>query len=154
MDQRITKAIGGGVVATLAMTAVAVFVAPMMGMPPMNPAEMLAGRMGDSIVMGWIGHLMIGVTLALIYAILVSSHLPGPPTVRGMLFGLAPWLLAQLAVMPMMGMGLFSGSMQMAMGSLIGHLVYGAVLGAVVGDGAGVVRATHGALGAARRAGT
>jgi hypothetical protein len=33
----------------------------------------------------------------------------------------------------MMGMPLFSGSMVMAMGSLIGHLVYGAVVGAVYG---------------------
>jgi hypothetical protein len=36
----------------------------------------------------------------------------------------------------MMGMGLFSGSMIMAGGSLVGHLVYGVVLGAVVGGGA------------------
>jgi hypothetical protein len=41
--------------------------------------------------------------------------------------------MAQLVVMPMMGMGVFSGSATLAMGSLIGHLVYGAVLGAVVG---------------------
>lgn len=47
--------------------------------------------------------------------------------------GLAPWLLAQLAVMPIMGMPVFSGSAAMATGSLIGHLVYGAVLGAIYG---------------------
>jgi hypothetical protein len=35
-----------------------------------------------------------------------------------------------------MGMGLFSGSLPLAMGSLIGHLVYGAVVGAVYGAGA------------------
>jgi hypothetical protein len=38
-----------------------------------------------------------------------------------------------VVVMPMMGMGLFSGSMVMAGGSLIGHLLYGAVVGAVYG---------------------
>jgi uncharacterized membrane protein YagU involved in acid resistance len=89
--------------------------------------------MGGLIVLGWIGHLMIGIVLALIYAGLVAPHLPGPPVVRGMLFSLAPWLMAQVVVMPMMGMGLFSGSLVLAAGSLIGHLVYGAVLGAVVG---------------------
>lgn len=51
----------------------------------------------------------------------------------GALFGLAPFLLAQLAVMPMMGMPVFSGSVAMAMGSLVGHLVYGGVVGAVYG---------------------
>lgn len=43
-------------------------------------------------------------------------------------------LMAQLVVMPMMGMGLFSSSMQMALGSLVGHLVYGAILGGIVGE--------------------
>jgi uncharacterized membrane protein YagU involved in acid resistance len=147
MDQKIMRVIGAGVFATLVMTAVAVFVAPMMGMPPMNPAEMLAGQMGGMIALGWIGHLMIGVTLALIYATLVAPQLPGPPVERGMVFSLAPWLLAQLAVMPMMGMGVFSGSMQLAMGSLIGHLVYGAVLGSVVG--AGAAQSVHRGLGTA-----
>jgi uncharacterized membrane protein YagU involved in acid resistance len=61
--------------------------------------------------------------------------LPGPPIARGAVFSLLPWLMAQLVVMPMMGMPLFSGSMAMAGGSLIGHLMYGAVLGAVAGDG-------------------
>jgi hypothetical protein len=41
--------------------------------------------------------------------------------------------MAQLVVMPMMGMPVFSGSMPMAIGSLIGHLVYGAVLGGIYG---------------------
>jgi hypothetical protein len=47
---------------------------------------------------------------------------------------LAPWLLAQVVVMPMMGMGLFSGAMNLAMGSLIGHIIYGGVVGAVYGQ--------------------
>ena len=58
--------------------------------------------------------------------------------VQGALFSVAPWLMAQLVVMPMMGMGLFSGSMQLALGSLVGHLMYGAVMGAVVGTRSGV----------------
>jgi uncharacterized membrane protein YagU involved in acid resistance len=120
------------------MTAVGLFVAPMMGMPPMNPAEMLGSQMGGLLIVGWAAHLMIGITLGLIYAALVAERLPGPPAVRGAIFSLAPWLMAQLVVMPMMGMGVFSGSATLAMGSLIGHLVYGAALGAIVGHPAGV----------------
>jgi hypothetical protein len=41
--------------------------------------------------------------------------------------------MAQIVVMPMMGMGLFSSSLTLAGGSLVGHLVYGGVLGAIVG---------------------
>ena len=53
---------------------------------------------------------------------------------RGALYGVAPFLVAQIVVMPMMGMPVFSGSVAMAMGSLIGHLVYGAVVGGVYGE--------------------
>lgn len=129
----VVRAIGAGVAGTAVMTAVGLWVAPLMGMPAMNPAEMLAGAMGGSLVLGWIGHFMIGIILAVIYAAFAAPTLPGHPAVRGALFGLAPFLVAQVAVMPMMGMPVFSGSMVMAMGSLIGHLVYGAVVGVVYG---------------------
>lgn len=134
MDINFGRAVVGGVAGTVVMTVVGVFVAPMMGMPPMNPAEMLAGSMGGIMILGWGGHFAIGIALAIIYAAIAASALPGPPAVRGAVFGLAPWLLAQLAVMPMMGMPLFSGSMSMAMGSLVGHLFYGGTVGAIYGE--------------------
>lgn len=132
MDIKIGRAIAAGIIGTLVMTAVGLWVAPLMGIPAMNPAQMLAGVMGGSLALGWAGHLMIGTILAIIYA-LVAGWLPGAPAVRGALYGIAPFLLAQVVVIPMMGMPLFSGSAVMALGSLIGHLVYGAVVGGVYG---------------------
>ncbi|MEX2180880.1 MAG: DUF6789 family protein [Gemmatimonadaceae bacterium] len=132
MPIHLPKALLAGVVGTAVMTVMSVYVAPMMGMPPMNPAEMLAGQMGGNLLIGWGAHFMIGMVLAVGYAI-VAARLPGPAPLRGALYGVAPWLLAQVAVMPMMGMGFFSGSMMMAGGSLVGHLVYGAVVGAIYG---------------------
>jgi uncharacterized membrane protein YagU involved in acid resistance len=116
---------------TLVMSGVAAM-APMMGMPPMNPAAMMAEPMGGSMALGWMAHLMVGNVLGFAFAWVVAARLPGPLALRGALFSVAPWLLAQLMVMPMMGKGLFSGSMTMAAGSLMGHLVYGAVLGGVL----------------------
>lgn len=133
MNVNFVRAAVAGILGTAVMTAVGLYAAPMMGMPPMNPAAMLAGQMGGSTVMGWIAHLMIGVTLAEVYAV-VAGSLPGPVVVRGALYGVAPWLLLQVAVMPMMGMGLFSGAMSPAMGSLLGHIIYGAVVGVVYGE--------------------
>lgn len=132
MHRNWTRAIIAGVVGTIAMTAVGVWGAPMMGLPAMNPADMLAMKMGGNVMLGWAGHLMIGIILAIGYAI-VAPSLPGPPVARGALYAIAPWLVAQLMVMPMMGMGMFSGSMSLAMGSLIGHLVYGSIVGAIYG---------------------
>ena len=133
MNVNFGRAALGGILGTVVMTVVGVYGAPMMGMPSMNPADMLAEQMGGSMVMGWIGHFMIGVILAELYAV-VAGSLPGPVVVRGALFGLAPWLLAQVAVMPMMGMGFFSGAMNLALGSMLGHIMYGGVVGAVYGE--------------------
>ena len=129
------RAVIGGLIGTAAMTMVGLFVAPTMGLPPMNPADMLAAAMGGNLILGWGGHLMIGVVLALGYA-LVGSMLPGPGIARGAIYSIAPFLMAQLLVMPMMSMPLFSGSATMAMGSLVGHIVYGVVLGGIYREAA------------------
>ena len=67
-----------------------------------------------------------------IYVYALYAHLPGAPAVRGTAWGLVLWLVAQTVVMPMMGAGLFSSAMgggMAAMGSLIGHVLYGSLLG-------------------------
>lgn len=129
---KLERAVVAGVIATAVMTAVGLWVAPMMGIPAMNPAQMLAGAMGGVLVLGWLAHFMIGTVLAVLYTF-VAPFLPGPPAARGALYGIAPFLMAQIVVMPMMGMPVFSGSAVMALGSLIGHLVYGGVVGRVYG---------------------
>ena len=133
MERNWGRAVAGGLVGTLVMTAVGLWAAPMMEIPRMNPADMLAGAMGGSVMLGWAGHLMIGTILALTYAV-VAPRLPGPPVVRGALFSVAPWLMAMLVVTPMMGMPAFGGAAATAIGSLIGHLVYGATLGGIYGQ--------------------
>ncbi|MFN4218830.1 MAG: DUF6789 family protein [Candidatus Bipolaricaulia bacterium] len=128
------RAVLAGLVGTAVMTIVAMMAGPMMGIE-MNVPKMLSGFMNVPIVTGWLVHFMIGTILALIYAAFVIDLLPGAPWLRGALYGLAPFLLAQIAVMPMMGMGFFTinapNTIMLVMGSLIGHLVYGAVVGAI-----------------------
>jgi len=51
-------------------------------------------------------HLMINVVLALSYAV-VGSLLPRPGIARGAIYSIAPFLMAQFLVMPMMGMPFF-----------------------------------------------
>jgi hypothetical protein len=55
---------------------------------------------------------------------------------KGTLWGVVLWFLAQVVVMPMIGGGFFSsqmGGMMAVMGSLIGHAVYGVLLGVIAG---------------------
>ncbi len=142
-----SKAILGGFVATLVMTMMMMYAAPMMGMPKMDIAAMLgsmfAGGQMPAFYSGawWMGmliHFVNGtIIFALLYAYLLHPILAGGPWLRGLEWGLVLWFLAQVAVMPMMGMGVFSANSPRpaisVMASLIGHAIYGIVLGAIAG---------------------
>ena len=133
------QAMLGGLAGTMVMTAMMYLVAPMMGVH-MDIAAMLGSMLGGSWAAGMMMHVVNGVVVfPAIYALVLAAVLPGSPVVKGLTWGVALWLMAQLVVMPMMGGGLFSsamGGMMAAGGSLIGHLLYGAALGLVAGPSA------------------
>ncbi|MGE0703651.1 MAG: DUF6789 family protein [Vicinamibacterales bacterium] len=130
------RAVAGGFVGTLAMTAMMYFVAPMMGLD-MDIAAMLGSMLGGSWTAGMVMHFVNGsLIFPVVYAFLLYQRLPGTPTAKGTTWGVILWLLAQLVVMPMMGGGVFSsamGGMMAAAGSLVGHVLYGSLLGAIAG---------------------
>jgi uncharacterized membrane protein YagU involved in acid resistance len=141
-----SKAIGAGFIATLVMTLM-MYIAPMMGMPKMDIATMLGSMFTSGMPQPWSGawwtgmifHFINGtIIFPLIYAYLLYPFLAGSPWLRGTEWGLILWLLAQAMVMPMMGVGFFSANAPQpftsVMGSLIGHIVYGAILGAIAGE--------------------
>lgn len=134
MKQKLFPVLKDGIIATAAMTMLMI-IAPMMGMPEMPIGNMLAGFMSIPVWLGWVLHFLIGAMLSAVYVILLKNRLLGNAVVKGLLFSLIPFFMAQIIVMPMMGSGLFCTNtpdpMMMVMGSLIGHLVYGAVLGSV-----------------------
>jgi len=93
-----------GLVGTLAMTAL-MYAAPLMGLPPMDLLRALGGvfPMGISpYVVGGLMHLGIGVTLALLYAVIFERILPGPRWLRGAMFSFLPWLFAITLMGPAM----------------------------------------------------
>ncbi len=130
----LARAALGGFVGTLAMTAMMYLVAPMMSLH-MDIAAMLGSMLGGSWTAGLMMHVVNGsVIFPAIYAYALYARLPGSPAIRGTVWGVALWLIAQTAVMPMMGAGVFSsamGGMMAAMGSLIGHVLYGSLLGVI-----------------------
>ncbi len=142
MRPQIGKTILGGFVATLVMTLMMYYVAPMMLGRPMDVAAMLGSMLGGSWMMGMLMHFLNGtVIFPLIYAYLLYRALPGAPWLKGTTWGLILWFLSQAIVTPMMGGGFFSanaGGMMAVMASLIGHVIYGAILGGIAGGGATV----------------
>lgn len=134
----IKSALIAGLIATAAMTMFT-FMAPLMGFE-MNIPKMLANTMGAPIIIGWIAHFMVGEILAINFAaVYLRTTNKTSDFKSGALFGLIPWFIAQVMVMPMMSVmsggsysaGLFSGSLMIAMASLVGHLIYGAILGGI-----------------------
>lgn len=127
-----------GVGGSLAMT-VLMLIGPMMGMPKMDMGNML-GAMNPIMAlpywMGWILHFVIGTALAWIYAAYLMSVLPSDGWKCGVIFSFSPFLLKEIMVSLMMGIGLFEGGdVMMIVGSLVGHIVYGGVMGYVYGEG-------------------
>ena len=134
---RISRAILGGVVGTVLLTSMMYFVAPVMTGRATDIAGMFGSKMGGSWALGMLVHILNGILVfPLIYVFIVSQRLPGPPWVRGIVWGGTLWMLAEMVVMPVMGAGFFSahaGGISSVISSLLGHLVYGLVFGAIAG---------------------
>lgn len=135
MKPNVGKAILGGLVGTILITLMMYFVAPMMTGQRMDIAAMLGSMLGNSWVMGMMMHFLNGtIIFPLIFIYALYRFLPGQPWLKGISWGVILWFLAQVMVMPMMGGGFFSsqmGGIMAAIGSLMGHAVYGATLGAI-----------------------
>lgn len=130
MTTKIKQAFIGGIIGTAVMTVV-MMIAPMMGMPKMNPPEMLSMMMGFPIVVGWLMHFMIGIIFAMAYAFFFFNFVKKVSNniLKGAIFGFAVFIFAQImmAIMGMMfSMPPMEGSMILVMvGSIIGHVIFG-----------------------------
>jgi len=132
----VARAAIAGLVGTAAMTAL-LLVEPSIGLPKIAIGQVLSTSLGlttahlaSGPALGWCLHFVIGMVLAVIYAWAFDARLPGPPVVRGMLYGAMVFVVAQVVFMPLVGGGFFSrGDLELITGSLLGHLLYGGVIG-------------------------
>ena len=137
MNTKLKQSMISGIAGTSVMTAI-MFVAPMMGIPKMNSAAMLAGMMGVPVIVGWMMHFMIGVVFAASYVYIFHPKVNiGSKALKGAIFGFAVFVFAQItmAVMGAMmgGMPKPEGSMILMMiGSIMGHVVFGIVVSLLV----------------------
>ncbi len=138
------RAAAAGAIATASMTAL-LMVEPSIGLPKIAIGEIVSSMMSAvsshipvGAAGGWIIDLVVGIVFALIYASYLEKRLPGGPLMRGLLFGVLVFIVAQLVFAPLTGSGVFSGGdLELLAGGLFGHLVYGAVVGYIYGGGAG-----------------
>ena len=137
-----TRAAAAGLIGTGVMTAL-LLIEPSVGLPKIAIGQILSTSLGLASAhltigpaVGWSIHFVVGMVLALLYAAAVQLRLPGTPLIRGALYGVLVFVVAQLVFMPLVGAGVFSnGDLEFIAGSLLGHLVYGGVVGWIYGDG-------------------
>ena len=92
-----------------------------------------------TILAGWAYHLFNSAVIGAVFGLLLGRRVHGFASGIGMgaAYGLIWWVLGALILMPiLLGMSPFAPLMMppmrpVAVGSLIGHLLYGVVLGAV-----------------------
>ena len=106
---------------------------------PMRMMAMVAMVVrSDSLIVGWVYHLFNSAVIGGIFGWLLGNSIGGYGSglLWGALYGVAWWILGGLILMPMLlGMPAFAPLMMemmrpVAMGSLVGHAIYGLILGA------------------------
>ncbi len=103
-------------------------------MPQMDIIMMLSAMMGMPIIMGWIAHFAIGTFVWGGLFALANNAIPGGSQVaKGVVLGIAAWLVMMVMVMPMAGGGFFGLNFGLmgAMMPLVLHIIFGAILGYV-----------------------
>ena len=133
----IASGIAAGLAATIVLSPLMIVKAMIGLMPELNVIAMLTDFAGaSSPVVGWTVHFLIGTVGWGVLFALIHPFLPGDAYwLKGIVFGIAAWLLMMVLVMPMAKAGLFG--MKLGIGSpvmmIVMHIIYGAVLGSVFG---------------------
>ena len=125
------------IVATVVLEMMMQVGAPkMLGIPPMNPANLVTNILGlsEGHVLGTVVHFGLGlIGFPIGYMIVAYRHFPGPYLLRGTLWGILLWLGAMAVIVPLAGMPFFFGFGMSMVAALVAHIVYGIILAAIVG---------------------
>jgi hypothetical protein len=137
-DAAIFRLFLGGLAGTAAITLMMYFVDPLITGRTMDIAQVLGRAIGSPRgAGGMVFHVFNGVILFPLGFAFLSVRLPGPAIVKGLIWGVVLWALAESLIMPMLGSGFFgdtAGGLRAALSSLAGHLVYGGLQGVIAGS--------------------
>ena len=127
-----TRAVAAGVVAT-SVTTFVIVVAASLGAPVLEAGSLLTLFLAADTPVGWTFHFLTGIAVAVVYAALFSTHLPGSPAVRGITFGALLWSVAQGMWFLQPQSAPLGEVVRLAIWSLPAHLTYGSLVGWLCG---------------------
>ncbi len=132
---RLWRGFGWGVLATIAMSipmmiGMATGVAPM---PEPIPKALVTLVFGDGLPTPLVMVLAAGSHLGYggVFGAVLSAWVPDAGLKEGLILGGLLWLVMELAVLPVLGWGVFGTAItpKIAVATLVLHLIYGATLG-------------------------
>lgn len=130
---RMIRGFGAGFAATVVLSLLMLLKAYVGVLPQFNAIAMIADVLNGPMLIGWIGHFVIGTAVWGGLFGLTSHRLPriGGPG-QGLIFGVGAWLAMMVVFMPVAGAGFFALGLgtPVAVATLGLHLVYGLILGA------------------------
>jgi len=128
---KIFNGVIAGFVATIILSAMMIVKGKMGVMPDLDIIAMLAKMIGAGAIVGWVMHFMVGMGYGIAFS-QINRLLPAHSFIlKGMMIGIAGWLMMMFVLMPMMGAGMFAMNMGMMapIMTLVLHMIFGAVLG-------------------------
>ncbi|MBX7149849.1 hypothetical protein K1X76_12330 [bacterium] len=126
--ETLLKAVYYGVAGTVVMTVFS-YLAQIVSIPTADFHGMVSTVLNTTGVGAWMAFFGVGVVLAYVYNTAFRHRLPTHSWMRGAFYGLGVFFVMQLVVMPIFGMGFFSGSVTTTVGMIVGMCVYGATVG-------------------------
>jgi len=141
MNSKIGAGTAAGLIAGLVFgLMMQMMMAPTPGGGQMRMIAMVGQIVGSpTVAVGWLYHLFNSAVIGAIFGWLLGSRVYGYGSALGwaVAYGIVWWILGALILMPvLLGMAAFAPLMMppmrmVAMGSLVGHLIYGLILGGV-----------------------
>jgi uncharacterized membrane protein YagU involved in acid resistance len=126
------------IVATVVLELMMTVGAPnIMGIPPMNPADLVTNILGlpQGHALGTLAHFGLAlIAFPLGYILIAYRRFPGIYLLRGALWGVLLWLGAMVVIVPLAGLPIFFGFGKPMVAALVAHIVYGVILAAIVGS--------------------
>lgn len=130
MTASLKKAIFAGFAGTVAMTAFS-FLSGHLHLPAADFRALLSAHLPFPGFFSWIAYFAVGIALAYFYGTYIRAMLPAHSWTRGVIYALILWAATGIVLMPLFGMGFFTGSLIGAISTFAAMAFYGAAVGYV-----------------------
>ena len=137
MPKIIGQSIFAGIIATIVLTVITGFVAPMIGLPLSGVVYRVSRLRNEwKLIVVLLYALNRIVFLPLIYVLGVRKILSGTGFIKGLIFGVGLWVFLWFLFRPLFTGGNFFWNNPVhvghALASLVGNIIYGAIIGKIV----------------------